>query len=84
MNAADKNKKMKEITKYLDERGYFHRLAPGDGSQTLNPNKVVILLESSMRFDIEYQKLCELNLTWECSLTYACTMGGNYIGIEVL
>jgi hypothetical protein len=81
--AESKIKKMNAIIDYLEVNNYFHRFVSRD-FKTVYKNKVIVQLESYQRFDVEWNKFNALNLTWGCYLTYDCTVGGNYIMIEVL
>jgi hypothetical protein len=81
--AESKIKRMKEIIDYLEVNNYFHRFVSRD-FKSVYKNHVIVALESYQRFDAEWKKFNDLNLTWGCSLTYHCAVGGNYIMIEVL
>ena len=75
-----KSQRIREVNKWLNSECYFHRNVYNESGKT-HENRIIVLIES--RFDSEWQKFNNLFKTEFFYLTFNCTMGGNYIIIEI-
>lgn len=77
---------MKELINWLEVNCYFHRFVSRDLSSVYE-NIVIVRLESYHRMDTELIKFNELFHNTDAvryHIGYSCTVGGNYITIEIL